>query len=352
MSIHDQLVIRPIRPEDAEDQYATVTDPRVTANLIQLPSMEFSQTEEWIEKAKPGVHRLVADLNGRSIGSINIRQFQHPRMHHAGSIGLMVNPEFWGQGVGSALMTAVLNLADNWLNLFRVELTVYTHNKVAIHLYEKFGFAPEGVQRKLVFGNGRYFDAFVMARLRYQDTYPTSSPPPSAPPRRSPAQVLLRPPRYPDDREDIYQLYLHPAVARTTLRSPSQEPDFVDERFKKAGPGIYRYVAVVDEKVVGIGTLHQSQNLRTRHSAGLGMMVHPNYWGMGIGTQIMEKLLDLADNWLNLVRVDLEVNTDNPTAVHLYEKFGFVIEGTKKMHAFGDGRMADSYFMARIQEQA
>ncbi len=350
MSIHDQLVIRPIRSEDAEDQYATVTDPRVTANLIQLPSMEFSQTEEWIEKAKPGVHRLVADLNGRNIGSIHIRQFQHPRMRHTGSIGLMVNPEYWGQGVGSALMTAVLDLADNWLNLFRVELTVHIHNKTAIHLYEKFGFVAEGTRRKIIFGNGRYLDDLVMARLRYQDTFPTSSPPPSTPPRRPPAKVTLRPPRYPDDREDIYQLYLHPAVARTTLRSPSQEPDFVDIRFKKAKSGIYRYVAVVDDKVVGIGTLHQSQNPRARHSAGLGMMVHPDYWGLGIGTQIMEKLLDLADNWFNLVRVDLEVNTDNPTAVHLYEKFGFVIEGTHKMHVFGDGRMADSHFMARIQE--
>ncbi|HFE66548.1 MAG TPA: GNAT family N-acetyltransferase [Chloroflexi bacterium] len=232
MSIHDQLLIRPIRPEDAEEQYATVTDPRVTAGILRMPTMEITETREWIAQAKPGVHRLVAELNGRNIGSANLRQFQRPRMRHAGSIGIM----------------------------------------------------------------------------------------------------------------------LHPAVARTTLRSPSQEPDFVDARFKKAGPGIYRYVAVADEKVVGIGTLHQSQNPRARHSAGLGMMVHPDYWGMGIGTQLMEKLIDLADNWLNLVRVELEVNTDNPTAVHLYEKFGFVIEGTKKMHAYGDGRMADSHFMARIRE--
>lgn len=38
----------------------------------------------------------------------------------------------------------------------------------------------------------------------------------------------------------------------------------------------------------------------------------------------MTAILDIGDNWLNLKRVELEVNTDNPVAVHLYEKFGFV----------------------------
>jgi putative acetyltransferase len=78
-------------------------------------------------------------------------------------------------------------------------------------------------------------------------------------------------------------------------------------------------------------------------------MVHPDYWGIGIGSQLMSAILDIADNWLNLTRVELEVNTDNPVAVRLYEKFGFEIEGTHKLHAFGNGRWADSYFMSRLR---
>lgn len=59
--------------------------------------------------------------------------------------------------------------------------------------------------------------------------------------------------------------------------------------------------------------------------------------------------LELADNWLNLTRLELEVYTDNEAGIHLYERFGFEIEGTLRQHAFRDGRYVDSYTMARLR---
>jgi putative acetyltransferase len=63
-------------------------------------------------------------------------------------------------------MEAALDLADNWLNLTRVELTVYTDNAAGIALYEKFGFEIEGTHRRYAFRNGEYADAYSMARVR------------------------------------------------------------------------------------------------------------------------------------------------------------------------------------------
>jgi putative acetyltransferase len=64
----------------------------------------------------------------------------------------------------------------------------------------------------------------------------------------------------------------------------------------------------------------------------------------------MRAAVGLADRWLNLERLELEVYTDNEPAVRLYQKFGFAIEGTLARYAFRDGRYADAYLMARLRQ--
>ncbi|SDI77372.1 Acetyltransferase (GNAT) family protein [Ferrimonas sediminum] len=67
--------------------------------------------------------------------------------------------------MGSALLTALLDLADNWLALRRIELEVYADNSAALALYRKQGFEQEGRARKYAFRDGRYVDALLMARV-------------------------------------------------------------------------------------------------------------------------------------------------------------------------------------------
>jgi putative acetyltransferase len=58
-------------------------------------------------------------------------------------------------------------LADRWLNLTRLELSVYVDNAPAIAVYRKFGFKEEGRFERYAFRDGEYVDALTMARLRY-----------------------------------------------------------------------------------------------------------------------------------------------------------------------------------------
>jgi L-phenylalanine/L-methionine N-acetyltransferase len=64
------------------------------------------------------------------------------------------------------LLTAAVDLADRWLNLSRLELTVYVDNAAAIALYKRFGFQQEGVLRHYAFRDGAYVDVLAMARIR------------------------------------------------------------------------------------------------------------------------------------------------------------------------------------------
>lgn len=59
-----------------------------------------------------------------------------------------------------------MDLADNWLNLQRLELTVYSDNAAAIALYRKFGFEQEGCSPAYAFREGRFVDALHMGRVR------------------------------------------------------------------------------------------------------------------------------------------------------------------------------------------
>jgi putative acetyltransferase len=79
---------------------------------------------------------------------------------------MFVHDDFQGRGVGHRMMQAVLDLADNWLGLTRLELTVYTDNAPAVRLYEGCGFSIEGTHRNFALRNGEFVDAHAMARLR------------------------------------------------------------------------------------------------------------------------------------------------------------------------------------------
>jgi putative acetyltransferase len=77
-----------------------------------------------------------------------------------------VHDDHWGKGIATALMTELVDAADNWFAIKRLELAVFTDNARAIRLYERFGFQPEGVRRAFAFRAGQYADALSMARVR------------------------------------------------------------------------------------------------------------------------------------------------------------------------------------------
>ena len=82
------------------------------------------------------------------------------------------------------------------------------------------------------------------------------------------------------------------------------------------------------------------------------MAVRDDWQGKGVGTALVQAAVDLADRWLNLRRLELQVYTDNDAGIRLYKKFGFVIEGTHVDFAFRDGAYVDAYAMARLRPQS
>lgn len=161
-----EITIRKAEPADAEGLWKCYTAPQVVRNTLQLPYRSLGSIREHLTKSGEGDHILVAVVGGEVVGTIGLHTSPRPRIRHRGEIGMMVRDDWQGKGVGTALMQAVVDLADKWLNLTRIELTVYTDNESAIALYRKFGFQIEGTLRKYAFRDGEFVDAYTMARVK------------------------------------------------------------------------------------------------------------------------------------------------------------------------------------------
>ena len=161
-----EITIRHAEPDDYAALNRVFTSPRVVDGTLQLPYQSAESRRKRLAEPVEGQYSLVAVIDGEVVGQLGLYTTTRPRRRHVGELGMGVRDDWQGRGVGSALMQAALDLADNWLNLTRVELTVYTDNAAAIALYTKFGFQIEGTHRAYAFRNGRYVDAHTMARLR------------------------------------------------------------------------------------------------------------------------------------------------------------------------------------------
>ena len=161
------MIVRRTEPGDFEALQRIFSGPRVIAGTLQLPLPSAEMWRQRLSEQQEGLFSLVACVEDEVVGEISLHTTPTRwRMRHVASIGMAVGDDWQGQGVGTALMQAVLDLADNWLNLTRIELRVYADNVPAIALYEKFGFEIEGTHRRLAFRNGEYVDGYSMARLR------------------------------------------------------------------------------------------------------------------------------------------------------------------------------------------
>jgi putative acetyltransferase len=160
------ILIRAREPQDLAAITEIMNCPSVIAGTLRLPFTSTEQEQERLAQHQANVHSLVAEIDGQVVGTLGLHVMPNPRRRHCAGLGMAVHDDFQGQGVGSALLAAAIDLADNWLGLHRLELHVYPDNTAGIRLYEKFSFVAEGTARDFAYRNGAYVDAVAMARLR------------------------------------------------------------------------------------------------------------------------------------------------------------------------------------------
>ena len=164
------LVIRRAEPDDCDAFARVFSDASVYSGTLQVPMPSRESWRKRLAEPVEGDYILVACVGGEVVGNAGLHGFRHARRAHAMNLGLTVREDHQGKGVGKALLTALLELADGWLNVTRLELTVFTDNARAIALYRKSGFVVEGTHKGYALRAGRYADVHFMARIRAKKT--------------------------------------------------------------------------------------------------------------------------------------------------------------------------------------
>ena len=161
------VTVRGLEAGDARAVHDILMSDAVVEGTMRVPYSPLDETSKRLEP-QDGLHHLVAVVEGQVVGFAElVRSPSQPRHAHAAELNMVcTRPDLVGRGVGRALTEAVIDLADNWLNVRRLGLVVFADNDRAISLYETLGFQREGVMRELGFKRGTYVDAVVMGRLR------------------------------------------------------------------------------------------------------------------------------------------------------------------------------------------
>jgi len=146
----------------------------------------------------------------------------------------------------------------------------------------------------------------------------------------------------------IKKIYEQTSCFAGTLQLPYPSEDLWQKRLENWPDNVHSLVALIDGIICGQTNIEAFTSPRRKHVANLGMGISEAYQGKGVGSKLLEAILDLATNWLAITRIELEVYTDNQAGIALYKNFGFCIEGTGKSYAFRNGEYVDVYFMAKV----
>jgi L-phenylalanine/L-methionine N-acetyltransferase len=160
-----KIRIRALEVTDADDVHAILQGPEGMLETARVPTTTKHWVEEKFLRQTPERHMLAAEIDGRVVGFAGLDVMTNPKMRHCATYWTAVRDDFRGKGIGGALLDAIIDLADKWLGLVRLELHVNETNARGIALYRKKGFVEEGRLKAAILRDGRFVDTIVMGRV-------------------------------------------------------------------------------------------------------------------------------------------------------------------------------------------
>jgi len=123
-----------------------------------------------------------------------------------------------------------------------------------------------------------------------------------------------------------------------------QEKEYLEKNLKSVNNKTF--IGIVDNQIIATCGLTASNRERVKHNVVIGISILKDFWHLGVGTHLMEYVINYCHMTKEIRNIELEVRADNVHAIHLYEKLGFKYVGkfTDKM------KIGDKYYDNLIYE--
>ena len=145
------------------------------------------------------------------------------------------------------------------------------------------------------------------------------------------------------DVYDIYEYSSNPETSKYLLWNPHQSIDttkeFIDIVISKYKSGDYNDWAIVykdTEKM--IGTCGFTRIDEDNRVVEIGYVLNPDFWGFGLATEAVERVLEFAFEVLNVNRVEAKFIFGNDASLNVMKKVGMTFEGYQREAIFSKGK--------------
>lgn len=131
---------------------------------------------------------------------------------------------------------------------------------------------------------------------------------------------------------------------RGELQITEPEEQAILRKFCEAENQLF-ILGLLDDVIVSTLSFSAGTRARIRHTGEFGMSVRREHWGKGIGSLMLDRLIAWGRENTIIAKINLHVRTDNLSAIRLYERKGFVVEGTISRGTCIDGTYFNQHCM-------
>ncbi|MFC0188757.1 GNAT family N-acetyltransferase [Fictibacillus aquaticus] len=158
------VTLRPAKEKDADDIITSVKEIVEAGEYLQKETARSLEEElSFINEMKEkGNMYTVVEVGGKAVGICRIVKSELEMKKHTGNFRTWISSDGQGLGISHEIMSYSINWASE-NGLYKIWLTVFAENEIAVKVYKKAGFIEEGRQKGQVKINGQLQDEILMA---------------------------------------------------------------------------------------------------------------------------------------------------------------------------------------------